>query len=226
MTVTHGPPQGNIKFRGIGCLNVRPRAPPRARMCACVAFRSNFAPGPTSQDSFLIQKGKRLLSHALFPFLSLPRPSAHTCALARARVCVTASALFAIFYFAWKMLSRGGYGSDVRACPLNRMLQPFRCAVASILATENPPRYTHGALPSSRPCPPFLASPARSWQVATDEDNLSLYFTGRSSSSNKGISFFFPFPLSLPLSLFLSLCLPSAFFLSPFPHAAVSIHLA
>lgn len=78
-------------------------------------------------------------------------------------------------------------------CLLNRVpCLPFRVHRGiSIRATESPP----GTAPR------FLASSARSWQAATGEDDLSLYFPGRSSSSNKGISFFsFSFLSAVPSS--------------------------
>lgn len=66
---------------------------------------------------------------------------------------------------------------------------------------------------------PSSSSFAFSWQTATGEDDLSLYFLGRSSSSNKGISFFVLFSFTLPpFRLFLSLF--------PLPLVAVPIHLA
>lgn len=97
-------------------------------------------------------------------------------------------------------------------CLLNRMPCAFlsACTVASMFVQ---PR----VLPAE--APRFLASSARSWQAATGEDDLSLYFPGRSSSSNKGISFF--------SFSFLS-AVPSSRSHPPFPPhlATVFIHLA
>lgn len=88
--------------------------------------------------------------------------------------------------------------SEQYACPLNRMLYLSFPRVSFV-----PPRVL--------PVPP---SSARSWQAATGEDDLSLYFPGRSSSSNKGIFFFSfsLFPLSCPPSplLFSHPILPSS----------------
>lgn len=80
--------------------------------------------------------------------------------------------------------------------------------------------YSPPWVPLVQPSPPLAPSPvltsssARSWQAATGEDDLSLYFPGRSSSSNKGISFFFLsslsllHPLSFPFPTFFLLHLP------------------
>lgn len=73
----------------------------------------------------------------------------------------------------------------------------FLYTAGSIRATKSPPGIALGSL---------LASSTRSWQAAMGEDDLSLYFPGRSSSSNKGISFFsFSFLCAVPASFFLSL---------------------
>lgn len=94
-------------------------------------------------------------------------------------------------------------------------LEPY----AALLSVSSPPvQPSPLLLLGTRFSSPVLTSSARSWQTATSEDDLSLYFPGRSSSSNKGISFFFLFslpPLSFPFS---NPSLPSA--------VTVFIHLA
>lgn len=81
--------------------------------------------------------------------------------------------------------------------PLNRTLSSLPCFAGSHSCNQESCRIALG-LPSSS---------TRSWQAATGEDDLSLYFLGRPSSSNKGISFF--------SFSFLSTASPPSF-LSPF----------
>lgn len=168
----------------------------RLHVCVYVSLSATTSrEGPTLQDSLPVQKGRRLCLLPLFSFLSLPRASSFSLSMRLCkRACVAASAVFAIFYFAWKMVSRETVRA-MRTCPLNRMpYPPFPVCRRFLPCNRKPfPAYTALVPILTRPS---LRSP-RFWQVATGEDDLSLYFTGRSSSSNKGISFFFPFSFSL-----------------------------
>lgn len=83
------------------------------------------------------------------------------------------------------------------ACPLNRTLYLSFPCIAEVSFVQS----------RVLPVPP---SSARSWQAATGEDDLSLYFPGRSSSSNKGILFFsFSFLPVVPHPPLFSLLTPS-----------------
>lgn len=188
-----GAPRGNIKFHSIECFNVCARVP------------------------FCLDSAKRLWLRRILPLSkkdSSPpflAPSLSFFLYVCTRVCDRFRRICNILF-----CIENGLGAIPRcACPLNRV-----CRTASLPSS---PSHAARFLPCNRVLSryssrSFLAPAARSWQAATGEDDLSLYFPGRSSSSNKGISFFFlfstPFPRPLPAPL------------SHLLTAAVSIHLA
>lgn len=111
-------PQGNIKFTGyrmFQCLHAR------TRTCvhACVSLSSATSrEGPKRDLAGFFSRSKRkapLSPSFPFSFLSLFRGSSFPAFMRVCeRACVTASAVFGIFYFAWKMVSRSNT-NDVSA---------------------------------------------------------------------------------------------------------------
>lgn len=214
MTVAHGSREIS-NSRGIECFNVCTRA----YVCVYVSLSATTSrEGPTLQDSLPVQKGRRLCLLPLFSFLSLPRASSFSLSMRMCkRACVAASAVFAIFYFAWKMVSRETVRA-MRACPLNRMpYPPFPVCRRFLPCNRSPSRHTQH---SSSPLPALPYVPRDSGRLPLAKTTCLSILPVALLRVIKVSPFSFPF-----LSPYIPLSLPP-FFVPLFPHvASATIHL-